>query len=910
VSEPGPPRTAERLLTRCLPPGGIGEGILGDLHELHARKVADPRVGPLRAGIWYWAHALRLSARYALRRPTPLRGGGAGRYPDPRTGRDLSTRLHATRLVARRLVRSPGFTLVAVVTLGVGLGANAAIFSLVDAVLLTPLPFPAAHRLVSLRHAAPGLGMDDFWQSVGSFLTYRQGAPSLEDAGLYVQRDVTLAGEGTSERLPASSVTASFFSTLQVPALLGRVFREDETRPGGPDVVVLGHDLWTRRFGGDPGVVGQTAIIDGLSREVIGVMPEGFRIPGAPTELWLPMPLDPATPDATSFSYMAVARLRPGASLEAVDRDLDRLLHSLPEVYPGSLTRTMIEQAGMRAFARPLRADAVGSLEQVLWLLFGGMGIVLVIACANVANLVLVRAAGRRQEIAVRTALGAGRAAIVREFLGEGLALGALAGLLGAALAWVADQGLAAYVPGDLHRLGNVHISFTVLAYTAMIAVLAGVSFGLLPVSRRDRRPIRLALEEGGRGGTAARRLQRGRNGLVVGQVALALVLLVGSGLLIRTIRAIRRVDPGFSTRGVLTFRLALPEAEYPDAGSVADLYSRVVDGIEGLPGVVTAGAVSERPLVDGPGSQIGTYIEGHVPAPDELPPMILSRFARDDYFEAMGVSLLRGRAFERRDALAWTGAAVVSRSMADRFWPGTDPVGRHLAPYREPGVAPEPTFTVVGVVDDIQELSLTSVRAPVVYYSTRLPDAEELATDTRTMALAVRVSGDPETMIAPVRATLHEIDPGLPVFAPRTTGQMVSDGMAVVSFTLALLAVAAGVALLLGTVGMFGVIAWIVSQRANEIGVRMALGAGRSQVHRMVLRQGLALGGLGVALGVAGAVFLSRFLGTILFGVSATDPLTYAAVSLLLLAVTVLAAWIPAWRASGVPPSRALRGS
>ena len=808
------------------------------------------------------------------------------------------------RSLARELRRSPGFLLIAVLTLGVGIGANAAIFSVVDAVVIRPLPYPEPERLVGVWHDAPGLKLNHFEQSNGTYAIYRKENRVLEDFGIYDTRPATLTGSGTPERVDSAELTGSIFSVLRAPAARGRTIQEADEKPGAEKVAVLSDALWRRRFGGDPKAVGATLRVNGVERRVVGVMPEGFRFPEASTSLWLPMTLDPAKLNPGSFNYPGIARLRPGVTPARAARELSALVWRIPEVYGDSqINRGMIASAKLSVLVIPMRQDLVGDVERVLWILLGSVACILLIACANVANLFLVRAEGRQREVAVRTALGATRGDVARLFLGESLALSLLGGLVGLGLAWAGVRLLVRLRPEGIPRLEEVGVDGRVLLFTLLISGLAGLLCGSLAALRYGA-PSLTALKEGGRGGSAGRERHRARNVLVIAQVALALVLLVGSGLMVKSFWRLRGIDPGFEPRGVLSLALNLPESDYPDTASTFRFVDQLLARVRALPEVAGAATIYPLPL-SGSNTNSGFSIEDFPLPRDQVPPIFNNGFVSPGYFQAMGIPVIAGRTFERLEARP-TNEVLVSRSLAERFWPGRSPLGKRITA-GIPGKSP--WSTIVGVVGDVHVRTLEEKPEPAVYFPmVRYGDKKEDEWAPHGFVLVVKGKVDPKSLVAPVRRVVRALDPNLPLSAVRPMPELVSRSMARTSFTMLLLVIAAAVALLLGTVGIYGVISYVVSQRTREIGVRMALGARRDDISRMVLREGLGITLLGIAIGLAGALAVTRLMLALLFGVSPTDPGTFAAVPVLLAAVALLASWMPARRAAEVEPLEAIR--
>ncbi|HSG40519.1 MAG TPA: ABC transporter permease [Thermoanaerobaculia bacterium] len=809
------------------------------------------------------------------------------------------------RSLARELRRSPAFLLISVLTLAVGIGATTAIFTVVHSVLIRPLPFPEPERLAGVWHNAPGLDMEKFEHSDGSYLLYRKHNRVLEDLGMYLDGSVTLTGGDQPERVGAARVTASLLSVLRVPPALGRPIQEADQKPGAEKVAVLSEELWRRRFGGDPQAVGKTLRIDDVETRIVGVMPADFRFPSDETDLWTPIAIDPAQVQPGNFNYRAVGRLRPGVSLERASRELAPLVWRIPEEYgDAGINRGMIESSKLSLFASSLRDDTVGEVERALWLLLGSVGCILLIACANVANLFLVRAEGRQREVAVRTALGATRGDVTRLFLSESFALALLGGILGLALAAAGARLLVSLRPPGIPRLEEIGVDLNVLAFTLLLSLLAGLACGGFAALRYGSPRLAAVLKEGGRGGTAGRERHLARNVLVVVQVALALVLLVGSALTVQSFWRLRNVDPGFDPENVLTLRLDLPEAKYPDAASTGRFVLQLLEKVRGVAGVESAGAGSPLPLSGGD-SRSGYSFEDFPRPEDEVPPLLGNRFVSPGYFQALKIPVIEGRVFDRLDPERQPAEVVVSQALAQRFWPRGSALGKRLVSGR-----PEENrwYTIVGVVGSVQHVGLDKEPDPAVYFSfirPSLSDGEPYA--PRSFSLAVRGRVDPASLLAPVRDAIWELDPNLPLADVRSLEEVVERSMARTSFTMLLLAIAAVVALLLGAVGIYGVISYVVSQRTREIGVRMALGARRRDISRMVLREGLAITLLGIAVGVAGALAVTRLMLALLFGVSPTDPATFAAVPVLLAGVALLASWLPARRAAAVEPLQAI---
>lgn len=807
------------------------------------------------------------------------------------------------RTAVRGLVRKPFFTVLAGVTLAVGIGANTAIFSVVDGVLINPLPFPEAHRLVSYNHEAPGLGVNVpvIPHSQAMYLHYLENAKALESFTVFSNANVNLITDGDPQRLAAAVVTQEYFDVLGVQPFLGRGWIEGEDRPGAEPVVVLGYSLWEQSFGKDRSVVGRLVEMDGVQRRVVGIMPEGFAVSNE--ELWIPMVIDAEASDAGSLGLIGVGRLAEGATVESAHVEMQDLLLRFAEANPDALPPSVMEQAGFAADVKPLKDLFVQDMRQVLWVLLGTVGIVLLIACANVANLFLVRAESRQREQAVRAAMGASRLDMVRQYLTESLILSVGAGLLGLGLATFGVKGLLKLAPAQLPQALEIGIDGSVLAFTAVISIVSGVVFGVIPVFGYGRRDLSNSLKDGGRASTTGRERHRARSGLVIGQVALALVLLVGSGLMLRSFVALRDVDPGFEPAGLMTFRFGLPDAEYDEHGRVLDFHRQLSDRLAAMPGVQGVGMISGLPLTGGKSAGPMEPVERPFPE-GELGPLVERRQVTPGYFQTMSIPIVEGRRLEWTDQRDQMRGIVISETLARTFWPNESAVGRLI---RSQGDEDGDAWEVVGVAgnvrfDDVQEEPLALAYFPVLSGTAESPQA------ARAMDVVVRVAGDPLDAIQGVREALRSVDPRLPMVNPRTVEKIVEQSMASTSFTVLLLGIAAAVAVLLGTVGIYGVIAYIVSRRTQEIGVRMALGAPAATVLKGVMGHGMALVGIGVAIGLLGSWGLSRALASLLYGVTATDPLTFAGTAVLLAVVSLLATWIPARRAARIDPVAALR--
>ncbi len=814
------------------------------------------------------------------------------------------------RYTVRKLLRAPLFSAVAVLTLAVGIGSNAAIFSVVDGVLLRPLPFKDADRLVGIWHTAPGLGFDEVNQSPALHFTYAEESRTFESVGMWDNGQASVTGLAEPEQVDVMSVTYQTLPMLGVEPAIGRTFTAEDDTPDTPETVVLGHGYWRRRFGADPSVIGRTLTVNGRAREIIGVLPEAFHFLAFEPDLYLPLRFDRAHVFVGNFSYQAIGKLRPDATIESADADIERMVPMAVERFPGGITQTMLDQAHFAAAVRPLKQDVVGNVGNVLWVLLGTVAIVLLIACANVANLFIVRAEGRQRELAVRTAMGAGRGQVTAQLLLESVVLGVVGGALGLALAWVGLKLLVALGPESLPRLSEIGIDLPVLGFTFAVSVLAGVLFGLFPALRYGSPKLVAALKEGGRGGSAGRERHLARNGLVVAQMALALVLLAGSGLMIRSFQALRAVDPGFTDPDqVLTFRVSIPEAEVEDPVVVAQTHQEILRRVQAIPGVASA-AISSSVTMDGWDSSDPLESEDHPAEPGQLPPIRRYKWIGPGYFATMGNRLLAGRDLTWQEVSDRAKVVLLSENLARAEF--DDPAAAIGKRVRQAGIGDDnPWYEVIGVVGDVRDDGMGRDPVTVVYWPQLVENfwGEDGPMSQRSMAYAVRAaSGNPDALLSAARQAVWGVNPNLPLARVRTLAELVSGSTAQTSFTLIMLAIAAAVALFLGAVGIYGVISYVVAQRTREIGVRMAMGAEKGMVTRMVLRQAGGLALVGVAVGLAAALGLTRLMASLLFGVSPVDPLTFGGVAVVLSLIALLASWIPAHRAASVDPTEALR--
>lgn len=806
------------------------------------------------------------------------------------------------RHALRGLFRAPGFTAVCVLTLAVGIAAATAIFSIVNGVLLTPLPYAESERLVSLWHVAPVAGFDRLTQSPGTYLLYRQRSRSFEDIALYSSDKVNVTGDSGAERLPAAFVTPSLFHVLRVAPFLGRAFAAEEGRPGAAPVVLLSDRLWRRRFAADPGVLGHSMRINGRPRVIVGVMPGGFDLPQN-TDLWLPLEIDPAQANFGDFGFPGLARLRPGVTPAAAQAELDRMLEALDRLVPGDKAAAELTQGQFRALVRPLREDVVGDVRQALWILLAASGFILLIACANVSNLLIVRGEGRRRETAIHMALGAAPRQVIGSVLLESLLLAGAAGGLGLLLAAGGLRLLVKLKPLGLPRLEEIGIDGRVLLFTAAVAVLSSLLAGLFPALRSLlKEDLALELKTGGTRNTSGHAQRRMRKFLVGLQVGLVLVLLTGSGLMLRSFLHLSHLDPGFATENVLTFQLSLPEQDFPSALATSGFLDRVVERLKGLPGVRSTGVASTLPL-SGSAQASGHVIEGLPLQPGVMEPVLWMGYISKDYFKALGMTLLSGRTLTLADQESRACVAVVNQALARHFWPRGDALGKRLRPSKGGGSAT--WCTIVGIVDNVRNRDLAIPPDEIVYYPlpVKSPDAQPL----RQAYVVLRTQVPPQSLASEVRRAVRSVDANVPVSEMQTMAQVLQRAKARLLYSLLMLGLATVVAMVLAVIGIYGIVSYVVTQRTTEVGVRLALGAHARDIRWLVLRESLAIALAGVLAGLVVAAGLTRWLGSLLFEISPLDPLTFVIMPLLLLALVLLSSALPAERAARLNPVKAL---
>jgi predicted permease len=808
----------------------------------------------------------------------------------------------------RRLVKAPAFTGIAVLTLALGIGANVAIFSVVNGILLKPLHYVHPEELVAVDHAAPGINLTSTGAAPFLYLTYRERSKSFRDVGLWRGNTGSVTGIGEPEEIRTVDVTDGVLPILGVRPLLGRLFSRADDTPGSPATMILGYGYWRSRFGASPTAIGRRVLVDGEAREVIGVLPATFRFLDRDAAAFLPLRLDRSKVYLGNFSYQEIARLAPGVTLAQAAADAARLipvaLHAFP-AFPGFSIRMFVD-ARLAPALKPLKQDLVGDVAKVLWVLMGTIGLVLLIACANVANLLLVRTSGRRQELAVRAALGAGWGRIASEVMVESVMLCLLGGVAGLALAYGGVRLLTAIAPANLPRLGEITIDGSVLLFTFTISLLAGALFGAIPVAKYGGPQLGAALRAGGRTLSDGKERQRARNTLVVAQVALALVLLVGSGLMIRTFRALRNVDPGFVRPAeVLTLRISIPSSAAADGDALVRMQQRLAEHIAAVPGVSSVGLTTTIPM-DGTGWNDLLFAQDKVYAEGQLPPLRRFKFIAPGLLRTIGNPLVAGRDFTWDDVYDKRRVALVSQNLARELW--HDPAAAIGKQVRE--TPKSPWREVVGVVGDERTNGVDQPAPTFVCWPLQMADFEGSHTFTqRTIAYVIRSGrAGSSGLLSEVSRAVWTVNPGLPLANVHTLSEIYEKSLARTSFALVMLSIASGMALLLSIAGLYAVVAYTVSQRTREIGIRMALGARREVAARMFVGQGLRLAAAGILFGIAGAVALTHLMASLLFAVSPVDPLTYAGVTAGLASVAMLASYVPAQRAATVEPVAALQ--
>jgi len=807
--------------------------------------------------------------------------------------------------VLRRLRRAPTFSVVTLLTLALGIGANTAVFSVVESVLLKPLPYPRAGQLVSIMHKAPALHLPQLTSSPSTYFTYRDHGRVFQDVGLFTMDTMSVTGLAEPEQVSCLFVTSGVLPILGIPPERGRWFSPQDDSPGAPDTIVLMWGYWKRRFGGDPSVIGRRIMVDAKAREVIGIMPRRFRFMDADPAIVAPLQFDRAKQHLGNFSYPGIGRLKPGATVAQATADIARMkpiwLSSFPPP-PGYAAQAF---AAVEPNVQTLQQFVIGDVGGTLWVLMATIGMVLLIACANVANLLLVRAEGRQQELAIRAALGAGWGRLAAELLSESLTLALIGGLLGLALAQAALGLLVKMAPAGLPRLGEIGIDVPVLLFALAVSVLSGLLFGFLPVLKYAGSQLGDALRGGSRTVSQSRERHRAKNALVVVQVALALVLLVSAGLMIRTFRALLQVQPGFvNPAAIQTLQISIPDARLPDA-QVARQQEDLIRGVETVPGVQSAALISDLPM-DNNSSFDPVFAEDRRYAEGEIAPIRRYKYISPAYFQTVGDPIVAGRDLTWQDIHATSPVALVSDNFAREYW-GSPAAALGKRIRETPGGA---WREIVGVVGDERSDGVSKPAPTTVYWPMAMANFYGTKINVRhTMSFVIRTGrAGSASLMKDIQRAIWSVNPDLPIDLVRTQDEIYRKSMARTSFTLVMLAFAGGMALLLGIVGIYGVIAYSVSQRTREIGIRMALGARREQLAGMFLGHGMLLAAIGLACGLVAAGALSRLMTSLLFEVSPLDPLTYCLVSVGLMAAAALASYLPSRRAASVNPTEALR--
>ena len=806
----------------------------------------------------------------------------------------MSTLIQDLRYGARILLKQPGFTLVAVITLALGIGANTAIFSLVNSILLRPLPFREPDRLVRLLQASPKLGLDSWGVSQADFAAYRDENRSFESIAILSSSAINLTGEGEPERLPMTSVTADFFKVLGVNPQLGRTFVEGEDAPGKNAVCVLSHRFWQRRFSGDPNVVGKMLNLNNVSTQVVGVMSDDFKFPRVDVDLWMPMPLD--TKRTAPYFFSVIARLKPGVEVGQAQSDTTAVLQNFGWQHPNNSESVGLKEGnGPRTIVTPIKQVLLGKTEKPLLVLLAAVALVLLIACANVANLLLARATSRTREIAVRVSLGASPRRVARQLLTESVLLSLVGAVFGVGLAALGIRMLDKLPISGIVRMEEVSLSWTVLAFTAVLSVLTGLLFGFMPALRAYAMGISSGMREGARGTVAHRRLN---SALVAVQFALSLVLLIGAGLLLKSFQRLESVDLGFNAENTLTMVATLPRTKYDNEEKALQFYDAALERLRNSPGIRGVGLTTNLPFGDD-GEVDGFIVEGQEPAagaPVSQTEQAELQSVTPGTFQALGIPLLQGRDFQSSDHNKSVRVAIIDDTLARRYWPANDAIGKRIQTTGE-----REWLQIVGIVGGIKHENLTEEKWPHIYF----PLAQ---VPSPRAAFVVRTDGPPSAASGTFRAAIRQVDPDMPLYLVRSMTEIIAQTLSTQRLTNILLTAFAIIALILAAVGIYSTMSVFVGSRTKEFGIRLALGAQPRALRRAVLRQGLFLTGIGVLVGVAGAFALTRTIKSLLFEVSTTDPLVFTAIPVLLVVVSMFACYTPARRATKVDPLVALR--
>ena len=820
---------------------------------------------------------------------------------DVRKGSLLDSGWQDFRYGLRLLKRSPGFSALAILTIGLGIGANSAIFSVINGVVRKPLAYPDADRLMFITSQFPALNFSKFWISPPEYFDFKEHTHTFAHVAAYTTGAMNLSEGNRPERVNAAFVTANMFDVLGVRPQRGSVFTPDQDKPGADPVVVLSNEIWQRAFGADPAIVGKAVMIQGRQRTVLGVMPPGFDLHDSKSQLWIPLGLDPTNRQnrGSHFLYL-VGRLAPAATPAQANTELQGMLQQWGEW--ANQTHAPNDSTH-RVQMAPMRDEVVGNVKKALWVLQGAVALVLLIACANVANLLLARAESRHKEFAVRTALGAGKARILRQFMTEGTVLSLLGAVLGLALAFWGLKALLAANPESVPRASEITLDPIVLSFTVGVALLTGLVFGLAPLLHMGDQAVSLSIKEGGQRATSGTGRNRVRRGLVVAEIALAVMLVIGAGLLIRTFRNLTSVDAGFESANRITFGLVLPQATYPDSQRVVQVITDLSRRLDDLPGVERVAAMQGLPP-NRPVNANDTNFEGYTPGPgDPAANVDYYQVTTSGYFETMGIPMVNGRAFEAGDAIGGP-VVVINEALAKRFYKDKDPIGRRVQPFFGPNT---PMFTIVGVAKDVKQGGVDVPAGTELYFNFE-QGPRLVGFAPRQMNLVMHTTRSLSQLAPSIRQAIAAIDPGLPIVQLRTMDDVVGASLTRQRFLSLLLGIFAGVALLLAAIGTYGVLSYMVSERHREIGIRMALGAGNSQVVGLVLRQGITIAAVGIVVGVLGALALSRLTRSLLFGVDPADPATFGLVIIVIAAVATAACVIPMLRATRVDPLTAMR--
>jgi predicted permease len=815
----------------------------------------------------------------------------------------------------RTLRHNPVFTVAALLTIAIGIGANTAVFSVVNSVLIKPLPYPNSEQLVALRQIAPGAAglasfSDGLRLSSSMFFTYSDHNRTFQSLGVWITGTANLTGLAEPEQVRMVAISDGVLQTFNVPPVAGRWLSAADQVPRSRETVMLSYGYWQRRFGGDRSVIGRNITLDSRPRQIVGVMPQGFRVVNADFDVIVPFAFDRNRQILAGFAFQGIGRLKPGVTIAQANADIARLLPVWMDSWtngPGSNGR-IYETWKIAPAIRGLKQEVVGNVSDVLWVVMGTIGLVMLIACANVTNLLLVRAEARQQELAVRAALGAGRGRIIHELLLESILIGLLGGVIGTGLAKLGLQLLVAIGPTNLPRLNEISIDARTLGFTLVLSLMSGLVFGLIPALKYAGPRISVALRSAGRSMSMSRERHRTRNLLVVFQVALALVLMVSAGLMVRTFQALRTVDPGFTQAEHLqTVRITIPQDLVAKPDEVIRIQNNIVDRIAAIPGVTSVGYASAMPMEGYDSMWDNIFVENKTYAANEIPPLRFFKYVSPEFFHTSGTRIMAGREISWTEIYDHRPVVLLSESLAREYW-GTPAaaVGKRIRQY--PSM---PWHEVIGVVQDVSENGVDKKMPEIVYWPPIGADifGPSPVNAIRTVTFVIRSNRvGTESFLSQVHQAVWSVNASLPLATVRTMQEVYGQSLARTSFTLVMLAIAGGMALVLGIIGIYGVISYAVSQRRREIGIRLALGAQPGELRTMFVRHGLTLVSIGVAIGLAGAMGLMRLMKSLLFGISPMDPLTYFAVPIVLIAAAMLASYVPACQASAVDPVEALK--